>query len=179
MTLTPLDKQAAARDNTPVLAATTSQEKATLLKQLLVAHPELVEEAESLAGAVLMSATADAIADDVADRLGSLGFEDLAARAGRIPGRGYVHETDAAWEVLKESIEPFLADMRRRATLGFMDASASIASGTIAGLRRLPGAQDGQLIAFAGDDAIDTLTETVLDLADDLRIELDERTNEI
>jgi hypothetical protein len=109
----------------------------------------------------------------------SLGFEDLAARAGRIPGRGYVDETDAAWELLDEALEPFLAEMRRRATLGFIDASASIATGTIAGLRRLQDAPDGQLIAFAGDDAIDTLTETVLYLADNLRIELDERASQI
>lgn len=179
MALTPLDNQSAVRDETSVLAATTSQEKATVLEQLLAAHPELVEEAEGLAGAVLMSATADVIADDVADRLGSLGFEDLAARAGRIPGRGYVDEAEAAWELLEEAIEPFLADLRRRAALGFIDASASIATGTIAGLRRLQDAPDGQLIAFAGDDTIDTLTETVLDLADNLRIELDERASQI
>lgn len=78
------------------MAATTSQEKATALEQLLVAHPELVEVAEGVAGAALMPATADALAEAVADRVGSPGFDDLAARFGRIPGRGYVHETDTA-----------------------------------------------------------------------------------
>jgi len=177
MAFTPLDRQATVPGDTSVVAAATSHEKARVLEQLLAAHPELVEEAEGLVSALLLSATADATADEVADQLGSLGFEDLASRAGRIPGRGYIHETDAAWELLEEALEPFLADMRRHANLGFVESAASIASGAITGLGRLRRAPDGQLIAFAGDDTIDTLTETVLDLADEL--ELAEATGKV
>jgi len=170
MAPTPTNQQAAAPFHTSVIAAATSHEKAGVLEQLLEDHPELVEEAARLVSALLMFAPADAIADEVAAQLGSLGFEDLGGRAGRTPAGGYVHETDAAWEVLEEALEPFLTDMRRRSTLGFGESATSMASGIIAGIDRLRGAPDGQLIAFAGDDAIDTLTETVLDLADDLGI---------
>ncbi|MCP3936395.1 MAG: hypothetical protein GY708_13595 [Actinomycetia bacterium] len=174
---TPQDMPAAMNDDTAVLEAATSLEKNTVLERILGAHPELIEEAEGLVSGLLSSASAEGTADDVTRQLGSLGFEELAGRAGRIPDRGYVHETDAAWELLEEALDPFLTDIRRRAVLGFAAAAAAIASGTIVGLNRLRGAPDGQLVAFAGDDAIDTLTETVLDLADHLRLDVDEATN--
>jgi len=178
MAPTPNNRQANVDSDTSVLAVATSLEKNTVLERLLAAHPELFEEAKGLASRLMSSARAEEIANEVAHQLGSLGFEELAGRTGRIPGRGYVHETDAAWELLEESLEPFLADIRRRAALGFAEAAAAIASGTIAGLDRLRGAPDGQLIAFAGDDAVDTLTETVLDLADDRQLELDDAINQ-
>ena len=53
---------------------------------------------QHLANALLSSTSADEVAVDVADQLGSLGFTELATRAGRQPGRGYVHETDATWK---------------------------------------------------------------------------------
>lgn len=162
-----------------VVAAATPQEKARVLDQLLGARPELIGEAEVLLRALLSSTTAEAIADEVTGVLGSLGFEELAGRAGRIPGRGYVHETDAAWELLEEALEPFLADVRRLHSVGLGESAAAIASGTVAGLERLRRAPDGQLIAFAGDDAIDTMTESVRGLADDLRLELDEATQQV
>jgi len=177
MAPTPLNNQATTTGDSPVLAAATPHEKNIALERLLAAHPELVEETEDLVSALMLSTTADEIEDEVADQLGSLGIEELACRAGRVPGRGYVHETDAAWELLEEALEPFLIDIRRHARLGFVESAASIASGTIAGLDRLHGAPDGQLIAFAGDDAIDTLTETILGLAHHLRLELDETAN--
>jgi hypothetical protein len=174
MTLTPLTKRATTTGDSPVLAAATPHEKSIVLEQLLAAHPELVEETEDLVSALMLSTTADEIEDEVADQLGSLGIEELACRAGRIPGRGYVHETDAAWELLEVALEPFLTDIRRHTDLGFVESAASIASGTIAGLGRLRGAPDGRLIAFAGEDAIDTLTESVLGLVDDVSLELDD-----
>lgn len=177
MTLTPLNNRATATGDSPVLAAATPHEKNTVIERLLAAHPELVEEAEDLVSALMLSTTAGEIADEVAGQLGALGIEELAGRAGRVPGRGYVHETDAAWELLEEALEPFLADMRRHAELGFVESAASIAAGILAGLGRLHRAPDGQLIAFAGDDAIDALTETVLGLADDLRLALDKTAN--
>ncbi len=168
MPSTPLD-QASTTGDSPVLAAATPQERSIVLEQLLAAHPELVTETENLLTALLLSTTAD----EVADRLGALGIEELACTAGRVPGRGYVHETDAAWELLEEILEPFLTEISRHAELGFGESAASIAAGTVAGLGRLHRAPDGQLIAFAGDDAIDTFTETVHGLADNLGLELD------
>jgi hypothetical protein len=45
-------------------------------------------------------------------------LDALGARVGRVRGRGYVHETDAAWELVEEAIEPFRSDIERRAALG-------------------------------------------------------------
>lgn len=90
-------------------------------------------------------------------------------------GRGYVHETDAAWELLEETLEPFLTDIRLRADLGFVDAATTLIAGTVTGLH---GAAGGSLIAFAGDDAIDALTDTIICLADDIGLKLDDPVNQ-
>ncbi|MCP4960301.1 MAG: hypothetical protein GY925_13665 [Actinomycetia bacterium] len=171
------DSQDSITSNASVLAVATPLEKNTVLEQLLAAHLDLIDEAEGLASGLLSSASAEQIAHELAHQLGSLGFEELPGRAGRIPGRGYVNETDAAWELLEEALDPFLTDIRRRAVLGFAQAAAAIAGGAIAGLDRLREAPDGQLIALAGEDAVDTLTETVLDLAEHLQLDVDEAPN--
>jgi len=77
-------------------------------------------------------------------------LEDLAARAGRVPGRGYVHETDAAWELIEEVLAPFLADLERRITLDFLDAASTVAVGIVAGLYRVREPAPGSVLAYAG-----------------------------
>ncbi len=87
MAPTPHNRQATVDSDTSVLAVATSLEKNTVLEQILGAHSELIEEAEGLVSGLLSSANAEETADDVTRQLGSLGFEELAGRAGRIPQR--------------------------------------------------------------------------------------------
>lgn len=116
-----------------VLASLTPIERGLVLDALLVAHPELSDEAEALASGLLSSPSADQVAFEVELALTGIPLEDLAARAGRVPGRGYVHETDAAWELIEEVLAPFLADLERRITLDFLEAAATVAVGIVAG----------------------------------------------
>jgi len=102
------------------------------LDVVLEAHPELVGEAESEARRLLSAITVDDVAADVSSTLRVIRVEELAARAGRVRGPGYVHETDAAWELMQEAVEPFLADMRRRASLGMSGPAAVLATGIVA-----------------------------------------------
>lgn len=178
MTTSQSKRQPEPASNNPVLNQATAYEKAAVLDQLLDGHPELVDEADQLASAILTSVDVDSVATNVAHELESLGIEELATRAGRVRGRGYIHETDAAWEVLEETLEPFLTDIRRRADLGLVEATTTLIAGTITGLHRLHGTADGSLIAFAGDDAIDTLTDTVICLADDIGLKLHDPVNQ-
>lgn len=60
---------------------------------------------------------------------------EIGARAGRQPGRGYVDETEAQWELLTEALGPFEREIERLARLGFCEAAASFAHGVLAGLR--------------------------------------------
>jgi hypothetical protein len=147
---------------TPALDALTGDERATVLTQLVATHPDLADEGERLALELLATATIDGIADDVASALLDIPLEDLASRCGRVRGRGYVHETEAAWELLGEAIAPFVADVRRRATLGLADAAAIVVTGIVAGLYRCRASEDGTVVAYAGPDAVSELAEEAL-----------------
>ena len=120
---------------TPALDALSGAEHARILAELLTSHPELQSEAEDAARRLLDETSVDAIAESVAWALEELPLDALAMRSGRIRGRGYVHETEAAWEILEEAVEPFLADMRRRASLG-LGAAVDVTAGIVAGLYR-------------------------------------------
>ncbi len=147
---------------TTALEVLGGAERATVLAQLLAAHPDLRPEAEQLALAVLGTATIDGIASEVASALSAIELEDLAARSGRVRGRGYVQENEAAWDLLTETLDPFLADLRRRAALGLHDAATVLATGILAGLYQSRVAEDGTVLAYAGTDAISELADQAL-----------------
>ena len=156
---------------TPALDALSGAEHARILAELLKSHPELRSEAEEAARRLLDDASFDAIAESVAWALEELPLDALAMRSGRIRGRGYVHETDAAWEILEEAVEPFLADLRRRASLG-LEAAADVAAGIVAGLYRCREPEDGTIVAYAGPDSLSELADEVINEATRLGIVL-------
>jgi hypothetical protein len=80
---------------------------------------------------------------------------------GPIRGRGYVHESEAAWELLGEAIESFLTDLRRRAGLRLVGAAAAVAIGIVAGLYQARDSEDGTVVAYAGEDALAELAGEV------------------
>lgn len=137
---------------------------------LLVAHPELGGEADRAASELLSSTSSDEVAADVGAALLWIPLDALGARAGRVRGRGYVHETDAAWELVEETIEPFRSDLERRAALGLTHAATSVAVGIVAGLYRAREPEMGTVLAYAGDDAPSELATGVLDLAAKLKV---------
>lgn len=147
---------------TPALEALTGDERADVLTRLVANHPDLADEVEQSALELLATATIDGIADDVASALHSIPLEDLASRCGRVRGRGYVHETEAAWELLGEAAEPFLDDIRRRANLGLVDAATVVTTGIVAGLYRCRAPEDGTVVAYAGPDALSELADDAL-----------------
>ncbi|MEZ5382489.1 MAG: hypothetical protein R2754_11940 [Microthrixaceae bacterium] len=137
-------------------------ERSQVLTRLLASHPELVDEAEAEARDLLSDESSGAVEEDLAFELGSLGIDDLAPRCGRIPGLGYVNEGEAAYELLRETTEPFLADMERRSKLGLAKEASAIATGIIAGLKRCEDPEMGTVLAYAGEDSlIDLADETI------------------
>ncbi len=101
---------------------------------------------------------AEVVANEVARNLQRIPLEALAARAGRRRG-GYVHETDAAWALLEETVQPYVDDLQRRARLGLTDAAGQLAQGLVAGLYRCRDAQDSTVLGYAGEDAAEQLAE--------------------
>jgi len=138
------------------------EERSAVLAAVLTTHPDLVEDAEVAARELLTAATIEGVATDVSSVLGLIPLEDLGARAGRVQGRGYVHETDAAGELVRENVEPFFADMRRRASLGLMDAAAVVAAGIVAGLYRVRDPEGGTVLAYAGPDVPGELADDLM-----------------
>jgi hypothetical protein len=106
------------RPTRTVLDSLGAAEQAALLEELLATYPDLVAEAERRAGAMLETASRSDTAAEVVDALQALELEDMAVRAGYQPGRGYVHEVEAAGELVEEALKPFLADVRLRAGPG-------------------------------------------------------------
>ncbi|SRR5579875_3907206 len=81
----------------------------------------------------------------------ALDIADL--HAGYEPGRGYVHECDAAAELVEQAIEPFGEDARRRLRLGLTEAAQAVALGVLDGLEACEGSYDGDdVLSYAGED---------------------------
>ena len=127
------------------------QEQAGLLPALLATHPELAETLEALALARVRDVDADEIAEELEWRLNDLSLSELAARAGKQPGY-YVHETDAANEIVAEALVSYEEDLWRAAALDLPDVARTVLLGIVAGLHRCCDAPDGTVLAYAGPD---------------------------
>jgi hypothetical protein len=145
-------------------------ERAEVFDRLLIAHPELNDEAERIARDLLATASVGQVASEVESALTWISLDALAARAGRVRGRGYVHESEAAWELVDEAITPFRSDLDRRAALGLLDAAASLAVGIIAGVYRARDPEEGTVLAYAGKDIPLEIASDVLDHAEKLGV---------
>ena len=102
------------------------------------------------------------MADSIEWALRDADAAQLVYRAGRVRGRGYVHENEAASEILEEVLQPDLDDLARRAALGLDDAARQIGLGLLRGLANCrAGVQDGTVLAYAGPDVTDELAWSV------------------
>ena len=108
-----------------VLAACSDPEKGAILTALIGVHPALQEHAEAIARYILATVDVAAASDLIVEAILELDTEDLANRAGPRQ-HGYVEPTDAAWQLLEETIEPWIEDLRRRGRLGFHQAAADL-----------------------------------------------------
>ena len=142
---------ATANTSTPALDRLRPQEQAGLLPAVLAAHPELGETLEALALARVGDVDADEIAGELEGLLNDLSLTELAARAGKQPGY-YVHETDAANEIVAEALVSYEEDLWRATALDLPDVARTVLLGIVAGLHRCCDAPDGTVLAYAGPD---------------------------
>ena len=151
-----------------------SSAKAAVLDSLLRAHPELREAAEEIARGVLVDIDPDAIADVVDWDLRAPSIDELNERAGSQP-LGYVHPTDAAWELLAEALEPHIRELTRLLDLGLIEAAVANAVGLIAGLYRCREGEDGDLILSWAPDFPAEQARTLMEKLINAGCELPER----
>lgn len=107
------------------LTSCSNAEKALVLAALVNDDSELRERAEGVADHILATVDVMAISDLITETILELDTEDLANRVGPLR-HGYVEPTDAAWQLLEEAIQPWIADLRRRGRLGFHQAATDL-----------------------------------------------------
>lgn len=149
--------------STTYLDHLTPHEGAQVLSALLAAHPALRTQAEELAHAELSDVDPARVAREVVERYLGQSFLEIGDRAGRRPGRGYIHEADAQWELLEEALAPFVEDVRRLGRAGLPEAAARQAQGMVAGIERLRKLAGEQTLIGWGalDDHVEGLLATV------------------
>jgi hypothetical protein len=111
----------------------TPAEAHNVLRRLLDKHPELRAEAGQMAADLVTSLSVEEVAEDVLDRVTGVGLDELNSRAGS-HSWGYVEPSEAANELLEESIEDLLEDMKRKAELGLAPAAEVLCTGIVCGL---------------------------------------------
>jgi hypothetical protein len=158
--------------STPALDRLRPREQAALLPELLATHPEIAEALEALALAWVRDVDADVLAGELEERLNDLPLNELAARAGKQPGY-YVHETDAANEIVAEGLAPFEEDLWRASALNLHDVAQTVLLGIVAGLHRCCDAPDGTVLAYAGPDTPFEHATWLIDQALEAGINLD------
>ncbi len=122
-----------------------------MLEELLRARPELHLEAERIAREQLADTDREAVAEELEWKLRSLRSDELRGRAGR-QRWGYVEPTEAAWELLDESVDTYGREIERLRALGMTGAAIETALGVVAGLYRCRGCDDNDsLLPWAPD----------------------------
>jgi hypothetical protein len=141
--------------------------------ELLLAHLGLVDQAENRAYALLAVTDADEVAESIERTLREADSDQLALCAGRVYGRGYIRENEAASEILEELLQPDLDDLTRRAAIGLHGVASQIGLGLLLGLTRCRTAvEDGTVLAYAGSDVTADLTWSVVDALSKAKVSL-------
>jgi hypothetical protein len=134
------------------LSALNAAEKAAVLDELTSRDTRLRGRAERIALRHLAETDGSEIAEAVAASILTLESDELASRSGRMPC-GYVEPTQAAWDLLDETIRPWIDDIGRLARLGLDAAARQTAIGILDGVYRCnqKTRQDGLLLGWAPD----------------------------
>jgi hypothetical protein len=125
-------------------------EAAAVLRHLLKVHPDLSSEAEQMARSLLHQVDYEDVAAQIEDEIRALDYEALNARAGSHEW-GYVEPSEAAEEILEETVEPFLEDMKRHLELGLEAEALEICKGLVLGCYRLSERKGGDVLGWAPD----------------------------
>jgi hypothetical protein len=134
----------------PLLDRLKPDEALTVLRDLLKAHPDLSSEAYEITRSLLRQLEYEDVAAEMEDEIRALDYEDLNARAGSHQW-GYVEPSEAAWEILEETVEPLLDDLKRHIELGLEAEALEICKGMVLGLYRLSEREGGDLLGWAPD----------------------------
>ncbi len=145
-----------------------NKESPTVLRLFLERRPELRKETEALAKSVIGDVSIEDVADAVEGEIRALDLEDLNSRAGS-HAYGYIEPSEAAWELVEETVMPFLDDIKRRVESGQFDAALASCAGVVLGLYRLRDNNRDEFLGWAPDSPDEMAGEAVVTLRKALR----------
>jgi hypothetical protein len=151
-----------------VLDRLQAPEAAGVLRALLERHPELRDEAREMATAAVTQVDPESLAEDVEQALACVSEEDFEGRAGR-HSWGYVSPDEAAYELLDEALEAFLADMKRLVELGHEEAALATCLGIVLGLHRLTDRKSHDVLEWAPDFAAEAACQAVSAISQEIK----------
>jgi hypothetical protein len=111
------------------------EEATEVLRQLMESQKKLIPTIESIAKSVCSDRSAESLAKRLKDDLLTLKICEIHERS-KIFDRTYIEPTEAAWLVLKHTLEPYLEEMKRSWTLGLKSTAIEIGKGIVLGLFR-------------------------------------------
>ena len=126
------------------------EEAAGVLRHLLEVHPDLATEAEEMARSLLHQVDYEDVAAEIEDEIRALDYEVLNGRAGSHEW-GYVEPSEAAEEILEETVQPYREDMKRHLELGLEAEALEICKGLVLGCYRLSERAGGDVLGWAPD----------------------------
>ena len=133
-----------------LLQRLSPEEASAILSGLLDNHPELRSEAAQLAIDLVSSSSIEDIAPDVCRRITGIDIEALNERAGA-HSWGYVEPSEGAIELLEESIEDLIEDMKRKVELRLIPAAEAVCVGIVEGLYQARNVQSDGALGWAPD----------------------------
>ena len=106
----------------------------------------------------------EAVADEVEHGLGAPDLDDLGERSGHHRG-DCAAPPQAAWDLLLEVVDPFLASMKREMGLGLDAQALETCKGILLGLYRICGLKGDEFLGWAPDFPGDVAAHAVCLLA--------------
>ncbi|TCO62446.1 hypothetical protein [Actinocrispum wychmicini] len=149
------------------LEALRTPERAQVLATLLKAHPELAAEAEWMATTMLSAASRDEVSAELTSTLAGYEFADMDAE-----DVGVCDPEDACVYLVEKALDPYHAEIRRRASLGLVNAAHGIAAGVLVSLYGLRVYENSEEHVLGGAGSMAGYADRVTALLRDLDIPL-------
>lgn len=146
---TPRKQRAPAADS-KVLIHVSAEDGAAALRALANRRPALIPEIEQIVLEIAAKPTFEDIANEVVKAFSELTMFDLARPNSANPFH-YRGETESAWHVLEEAVQPFVETIRRLAKMGLVAAALAHCEGTLLGLYRSDRDQVGEFLDWVPD----------------------------
>src|SRR6266568_3594479 len=149
------NKKARSNGSRILLEHLKPEEAAEVLRRMLKARPDLANEAERIAKAVLTEVNFEDIAVEVEDAVTGVDIDDVYARAGKHEW-GYVEPGEAALEILESAVERFIEDIQRQIDLGLEAEALETCKGLALGLYRFEQESDDEVLQWAPEFPTET-----------------------